>query len=70
MRINRSKLYKVGAEANLTYGNENFDVATYVTSESAIFYMAAATLAGFALGFDIDHIINGIADYEPENTKL
>lgn len=70
MRINRSKLYKVGSEANLTYGSESFDVATYVTSEAAIYYMAAAALAGFALGFNADQIVDAIADYEPENTKL
>ena len=70
LRINRSKLYKLGAEANLTYGNENFDVATYVTSEAAIYFMAAAALAAFALGFNSDQIIDAIADYEPENTKL
>ncbi len=66
LRINRSKLYKVGTEANLTYGTENFDVATYVTSESAVFYMACAALSAFALGFNSDQIIDGIADYEPK----
>ena len=70
LRINRSKPYKLGAEANFTYGNDSFDVATYVTSESAIYYMAAATLAGFALGFNADQIVDAIADYEPENSKL
>ena len=72
LRINRSKLYKVGAEANFTYGQDNFDVATYVTSESAVYYMAAATAAAFALDITIENIIDGIADYEPsipENTQ-
>ena len=65
LRINRSKLYKVGTEANFTHGNDNFDVATYVTSQSAVFYMAAATLTALSLGLSTNQIIDGIADYEP-----
>lgn len=67
LRINRFKLYKQGTEANLVYGNEKFDVATYVTGESAAHYMAAAALAALALDFNTDAIIDGIADYEPKN---
>ncbi len=63
--INRLKLYKQGTEANVTYSGKKFDVATYVTGEQSTHYMAAAALAGFALDFTEDSIVDGIADYEP-----
>ena len=65
--INRFKLYKMGTEANITYSGQKFDIATYATGEESAHYMAAAALAGFALDFDKDAIIDGIADYEPTN---
>ena len=65
--INRFKLYKMGTEANITYSGQKFDIATYATGEESVHYMAAAALAGFALDFDKDAIIDGIADYEPTN---
>lgn len=64
--INRFKLYKQGTEANITYSGQKFDVATYVTGEEATHYMAAAALGAFALDFDKDIIVDGIADYEPK----
>ena len=65
LTINRSKLYKQGTEANITYSGTKFDIATYVTGEQAVHYMAAATLAALALDFPKDSIVDGIADYEP-----
>ena len=67
LRINRSKLYKVGAEANYSYQNCKFDLATYITSEQSENYMAAAALTALAIGLDIDTIVDGIANYEPTN---
>ncbi|MCR5572180.1 MAG: hypothetical protein K6F57_00175, partial [Candidatus Saccharibacteria bacterium] len=66
LRINRQKLYKMGTEVNVTYSGRSFDMATYIADETAVNYMAAAALTGFALGADIDNIVNGIADYEPK----
>ncbi|MDO4219751.1 MAG: Mur ligase family protein [Candidatus Saccharibacteria bacterium] len=66
--INRFKLYPTAIEANVTYSGQKFDLASYATGEEATHYMAAAALAGFALDFDRDTIVDGIADYEP-NTK-
>lgn len=66
--INRFKLYPTAIEANVTYSGQKFDLASYATGEEATHYMAAAALAGFALDFDKDTIVDGIADYEP-NTK-
>ena len=67
LRINRQKLYKMGAETNVTYSGHSFDMATYITSEAAINYMAAAALTGFALDANEENIVDGIANYEPKN---
>ncbi len=66
LRITRSKLYKLGAEANFNYKADKFDVATYVATEEAVNYMAAAALTAFACDCNADAIVDGIADYEPE----
>jgi UDP-N-acetylmuramoyl-L-alanyl-D-glutamate--2,6-diaminopimelate ligase len=68
LRINRSKLYKMGTEANLAFQNEKFDVATYLTGEENVDYMAAAALTAMAIGLDSDAIVDGIANYEPAKT--
>ena len=65
VRINHSKLYKKGTEANFGHNNTNFDLATFIAGESAVSYMAAATAAALALGFSTDAIADGIANYEP-----
>lgn len=65
VRINRSKLYKKGTEANLTVGPATFDVATFVTGDQAVSYMAAATAVASLLDVPVDTIIDGIASYEP-----
>ncbi len=66
LRINRSKVYKVGTEANITFKGESYDVATYVTSEDAVNYMAAAALTAAAMDFSSDFIVDGISNYEPQ----
>jgi UDP-N-acetylmuramyl pentapeptide synthase len=69
LRVTPGKVYKQGTEATLTYNSERFDVATYVTDENAYLYMAAAATTAFALGFRSDAIVDGIANYEPKETK-
>ncbi len=66
MRINRSKVYKVGTETNVTYRGESYDMATYVTDEEAVNYMAAAALAASTMDFNSDFIVDGISNYEPK----
>ena len=66
LRINRQKLYKMGTETNVTYSGHSFDMATYITGEAAVNYMAAAALTALAVGIDEDNIIDGIANYEPK----
>lgn len=65
LRITRSKLYKLGTEANFNYKADKFDVATFVANEDAVGYMAAAALTAFACGYNPDAIVDGIANYEP-----
>lgn len=66
LKVAPGKLYKHGAEAALSFNNHRFDVATYLTDNDVAFYMGAAATAAFALDFTEDHIIDGIADYEPK----
>lgn len=69
LKVAPGKIYKQGAEATITYNNERFDVATYITNPDAYLYMAAAATTAFALGFRSDTIVDGIANYEPKETN-
>jgi len=69
LKVTPGKIYKQGAEATLNFNSERFDVATYVTSEDAYLYMAAAATTAFALGFNSDNIVDGIANYEPKESN-
>ena len=70
LKINRSKVYKMGTEANISFQNEKFDIATYLTGEENVEYMAAAALTALAVGLDQDTIVDGIADYEPSRSPI
>lgn len=67
LRIESSQLYKKGAEATLSYGSLRWTVATYVTGETAVSYMAAAAAIASALKISTEDIAEGIASYEPED---
>ena len=69
LKLMPGKVYKHGAEATLNFNGDRFEVATYVASDKAASYMAAAATAAFALDFNKDQIIDGIADYEPQTEK-
>lgn len=69
LKVTPGKIYKQGAEATLTYNSERFDVATYITDPNAYLYMAAAAAVAFALGFNSDAIVDGIANYEPKASE-
>lgn len=66
VKIDNSKLYKMGSEANLIIGTKNFTVATFVPGEEAISYMACAAAVSMALRIDSDVIIEGVSNYLPE----
>lgn len=67
IRINSSKLYKKGVEATLAYGSEHFPVASYLPGEPTVSYMACAAAIATALGISSESIIEGIANYNPED---
>ena len=67
IQIVRSKLYKMGSEAELAIGNTNFTVATFLTGEPVISYMAAAAAIADALHIAPAKIEEGIANYDPDN---
>lgn len=69
VRINRIKVYKKGTEVNLNCNGQFIDFATFVTGEEAGPLMAAAATCGFAMSYSPDNIIDGIANYEPKETK-
>ncbi len=65
MRIDFSKLYRKGAEASLSFGNKNFTVASFLTGEPMISYMACAATIATSLNITPNIIAEGIANYEP-----
>lgn len=70
LKITRSKVYKMGTEATISFQNDKFDIATYLTGEENVEYMAAAALTALAIGIDQDTIVDGIANYEPSQNPL
>ena len=64
INISSSKLYKKGAEADLAIGTSHFTVATFLTGEPVISYMAAATAIADALHITPEKIAEGIGNYE------
>ncbi len=70
VQVVRSKLYKKGAEAELAIGGTSFNVATFLTGEPAISYMAAATAISDALHITPEKIAEGIANYDPDGLTV
>lgn len=67
IQIVKSKLYPKGTEAELAIGNTNFTVATFLTGEPFVSYMAAAAAIGDALHVTPEKIAEGIANYDPDH---
>lgn len=68
IRIDYSKLYKKGAEANLIIGTKSLNVATFLTGEPVISYMACATAIATALKIPHTAITDGIANFNPDSS--
>lgn len=66
VKILNSKLYPRGTEATLSINAEIVTVATFLTGETAVSYMACAVAIANSLGVPIKNIIDGIAEYDPE----
>lgn len=65
LRIENSKLYRKGTEANLSVGNHNFTVASFLAGEPTVSYMACAAAIATALNIAPTTIADGIANYVP-----
>ena len=65
VKILNSKLYPKGTEATLSIRSDIITVATFVTGETAVSYMACATAIASGLKISTDSIIDGIAEYNP-----
>ena len=63
----KSKLYKRGCEATLMVEKDVINPATFISGEAAVNYMALATAIAHALEIKNDAILDGIANYDPEN---
>lgn len=66
VKIVNSKLYSMGTEATLSVAPNVLPVATFLTGETAVSYMACATAIAKSLGIADSFIIDGIANYDPE----
>ncbi len=63
LRIDYSKLYRRGVEASLSFGNKAFTVASFLTGEPTVSYMACAAAIATALNIGPNAITEGIANY-------
>ena len=66
IKILNSKLYTRGTEATLSIKSDIVSVATFVTGETSVSYMASAAAIAYALGIPNNKIIDGVAEYDPE----
>lgn len=64
IKILNSKLYAKGTEATLSINSDIISVATFVTGETAVSYMACAVAIAHSLEVSTQNIIDGIANYE------
>lgn len=68
IRIDHSKLYRKGTEANLAFGTRVFTVASFLTGEPIVSYMACAAAIATSLNISPSIIAEGIASYIPSET--
>ena len=66
VKILNSKLYPRGVEATLLISPDVVSVATFLTGETVVPYMACAAAIATVLGAKNENIVNGIAEYNPE----
>lgn len=66
VKILNSKLYTKGTEATVSLAGEIVTLATFITGETAVSYMACAAAIAETLKIDNEKIIDGIANYDPE----
>ena len=64
VKVLNSKLYGKGTEATISVDSDIETVASFVSGETALSYMACAVAIGVALGIEMEKILEGIANYE------
>ena len=64
VKVLNSKLYPKGTEATMSIRSDIETVASFVSGETAVSYMACAVAIGVLLGVNTDKILDGIANYE------
>ena len=69
LRIDGAKLYKKGTEANLSLGSSRFSVASFLTGEPIVSFMACAAAIATSLHISNEVIADGIANYNPDNIE-
>lgn len=69
LRIDGAKLYKKGTEASLSLGSSRFSVASFLTGEPIVSYMACAAAVATSLHVANDVIADGIANYNPDHIE-
>lgn len=69
LRIDSAKLYKKGTEANISLGSSRFSVASFLTGQPIVSYMACAATVATALHIANEVIADGIANYNPEDVQ-
>ena len=65
--IERRTLYRKGSEATLNIEGHRFSVASFLTGEPNISYMAAAATIAHLMHLSEDQIINGISNFDPDH---
>lgn len=66
-KIERRTLYRKGSEATLNIEGRRFKVASFITGEPNISYMAAAATIANLMHYTEDQIINGIGNFDPDH---
>ena len=66
VKILSSKLYPKGTEATLAIRGDVITVASFLTGETTVSYMAAAAAIAYGLEITSSYIIDVIANYDPE----
>lgn len=66
IKILTSKLYKKGTEVTISVNSDIISIASFIPGETTVSYMASAAAIAHSLGIKNNHIIDGIANYDPE----
>lgn len=64
VKVLNSKLYPKGTEATMSIRSDIETVASFISGETAVSYMACAVAIGVLLGIKTEKILDGIANYD------